>query len=285
MTILITGSSGYVASHLVKKLESVNHKIIQIHRKQLYDIDSLKKIIPGVDTIIHLAGAPILQRWNRATMDEILKSRVIPTRNLVEVINQLPTIERPKSFIAASAVGIYEASQLHTEKSKSFAGDFAGKVVQQWEDASANLDHSVRKVIFRMGVVIGKDSQTIRKIVPTFKLGLGGKIGSGTQPFPFVHIEDVVNSFFWACQNNEVAGIFNLVAPENIDNALFTKVLARELGRPAFFTIPESALRLVYGEAASLLYTSPQAYPERLLDYGFRFKYPDITSSLDEILK
>jgi uncharacterized protein (TIGR01777 family) len=285
MKIAITGSNGYIGQNLIGKLESANFQITKIRRVDLYNIEALRPIISGTDAVIHLAGAPILQRWNYKNKLEILKSRTETTKNLILVINQLPPDQRPKTFISASAVGIYKADQIHTENSAILSDDFTGNVARQWEQSSDDLDHDVRKVIFRIGIVIGKESGTIIKLLPVFKLGLGGRIGSGNQPFPFIHINDVVNSFFWAYQNKEVHGIFNLVAPENITNNQFTRILAKKLKRPAFFSVPDSTLKLIYGEAASLLLQSPQAIPERLLDYGFRFKFPDIESSLEEILK
>lgn len=285
MKIAITGSNGYIAHNLIVKLESVGHQIVKIKRDDLYNRESLGKIISGIDTVIHLAGSPIFRRWTKSARAEILNSRSVPAKNLVEIINEMPADKRPNTFISSSAIGIYKPGQIHTENSTEFSDDFVGNVVYQWEKASENLDHSVRRIIFRIGVVIGKDSQTINKLLPIFKSGLGGKIASGKQPFPFVHIDDVVNAFFWACQNKEVSGIFNLTAPQNIDNNQFTNELAQKLNRIAIFSVPESALKLIYGEAASMITESPQAYPESLLKYGYRFKFPDIESSLLEIIK
>lgn len=283
MNIAISGSNGYIAVNLIRKLQSVNHNIIKIQRHELYNLTALTRIISGTDCIIHLAGAPILQKWTAENKAEILRSRTETTQNIVRVINNLPFEERPKTFISASAIGIYKPDLLHSETSSVFSDKFVGQVVKQWENSSENLDSSIRKIIFRIGVVIGKESETIRKLVPVFKLGLGGKVGNGKQPFPFVHIHDVVNAFFWATQNKEVSGVFNLVAPQNIDNSHFTEALAKKLKRMAFFSVPKSALKLVYGEAASILIESPQASPERLIQYGYRFKYPDIESCVDEI--
>ena len=283
MKIAISGSNGYIAAYLIRKLQSVNHQIIKIQRHELYNLTALTRIISGTDCVIHLAGAPILQKWTTENKDEIVRSRTETTQNLVGAINNLPFEERPKTFISASAIGIYKSDQTHSESSTDYSDEFVGRVVKQWEDSSANLDRSVRKIIFRLGVVLGKESETVRKLMPVFKLGLGGKVGNGKQPFPFVHIQDVVNAFFWAIQNNEVSGIFNLVAPQNIDNSQFTEALAKKLKRMAIFSVPKSALKLVYGEAASILTESPQATPERLIHYGYRFKYPDIESSIEEI--
>ncbi|MFA5326714.1 MAG: TIGR01777 family oxidoreductase [Prolixibacteraceae bacterium] len=285
MNIAISGSNGYLATNLIRRFQAVNHTIIPINRHELYNRTALSRIISGTDTVIHLAGAPILQKWTDENKEEILRSRTETTQNIVRVINELPSIERPKTFISASAVGIYKPNVSHTESSTLFADDFVGNVVKQWENASEDLDQTIRRIIFRIGIVIGKESGTMQKLIPVFKLGIGGKVSTGKQPFPFVHVDDAVNAFFWATQNKEVNGIFNLAAPQNITNGEFTKALSRKLKRPAIFTVPEAALKMIYGEAASLMVQAPQVHPERLRDYGFRFKYPDIKTSLDEIVK
>lgn len=283
MNIAISGSNGYIAANLIQKLQAVNHNIIKIQRHELYNLTALSRIISGTDCVIHLAGAPILQKWTNENKTEILRSRVETSQNIVRVINKLPFEESPRTFISASAIGIYKPNLSHSETSDVYSDEFIGQVVKHWENSSVNLNPSVRKIIFRIGIVIGKESETMKKLIPVFKLGLGGKVGSGKQPFPFVHINDVVNAFFWATQNKEVSGVFNLVAPQSIDNSHFTEVLAKKLNRLAIFSVPKSALKLWYGEAASILTESPQVSPERLLHYGYRFRYPDIESCVKEI--
>jgi len=284
MRIAISGANGYIAKNLIVKLKSAGHEIFKISRTVLYDKQLLHEELTDMDAVIHLAGAPILQKWTKKNKTEILRSRTESTENIVQVINELPLEQRPHSFISASAVGIYTSNAYHTEYSTSFADDFVGQVVKSWEKSSDQLNKSVRKVIFRIGVVLGKESQTIQNLLPVFKFGLGGKIGSGQQPFPFVHIDDVTSAIFWAIHNSEVHGIYNLVNPENITNLQLTSELSKILHRPTLFTVPEFALKLIYGEAASLLLQAPVVFPERLLKYGFRFKYPDLKSSLTEII-
>lgn len=284
MKIAISGANGYIAGNLIYKLETHGIEIVKIKREVLYDIDKLKKALTGIDVVINLAGAPILQRWTAQNKKSILQSRTITTQNIVLAINQIAIDFRPKTLIQSSAVGIYSTGNKHDESSSDFADDFVGQVVKSWEQSTVELDRAVRKVIFRIGVVLGKDSQTIKNVLPVFNLGLGGKIGSGNQSFPFVHIDDVVGAIYWAIKNAEVHGVYNLVAPESIDNLKFTRELASKLGRPALLKVPAIALKLAYGEASSLLLTAPTVQPERLLKYGYRFKYPDIKSALQEIV-
>lgn len=283
MKIAISGSSGYVAQNLIPLLEASNHTVITIKRSELGVTDQLTKILSDTDVVINLAGAPILQRWTTANKNEILGSRTDSTRNIVHAINQLSTDHRPGLFISASAIGIYSPNRVHTEESTSFATDFVAEVVKKWENASEDLNPYVRRVVFRIGLILGKEAKTIQNLLPLFKLGLGGKISNGKQPFPFIHIQDVVNAILWSIENSESKGIYNLAAPENIDNKTFTNTLAKSLNRPAIFTVPAFSLKLILGEASSLLLQSPQVYPERLINEGFKFLFPDIHSTIEEI--
>ncbi|HZL11437.1 MAG TPA: TIGR01777 family oxidoreductase [Prolixibacteraceae bacterium] len=283
MKIAISGTNGYIGGKLILELKAAVHEVVILGRNILYDIPALTEKLSGTDTVIHLAGSPILCRWTEANKAEILSSRTETTRNIIGVINQLPDRERPQTFISASAIGIYTLDLHHTEESTSFSDDFVGNVVKQWENASVELTDSVRKVIFRFGLVLGKEAKTMKQLLPLFKLGLGGRIGSGKQAFPFVHIDDVTKAVLWAIMNPEEKGIYNLVAPQNITNEQFTGELSKNLHKPALFVVPEFALKIIYGEAASLILQSPVVYPERLLNSGFKFSYPDIQSCLSEI--
>jgi uncharacterized protein (TIGR01777 family) len=283
MKIAISGSNGYIARNLIPELEATNQVIIRIERSELSNIDRLSKILSDTTVVINLAGAPILKRWTARNRNEILHSRTDSTQNIVRAINQLTTEHRPDLFISASAIGIYSPNKVHTEGSTSFSDDFVAEVVKNWEKASENLNPDVRRIIFRIGLILGKEAKTIRNLIPVFMMGVGGKIGSGKQPFPFIHIFDVVKAIRWSIENHQVHGIYNLTAPENIDNKTFTKTLAKSLKRPAIFTIPAFILKIALGEASLLLLSSPQVFPERLLKEGFKFTFPDIHSTLEEI--
>ncbi len=285
MKIAISGANGYIAKNLVRELKAANHKIVPVERSTLYNVKKLSEILSDVAVVINLAGAPILQRWTAANKQEIRKSRIETNQNMVKAINGLPDNKKPRIFISASAIGIYSSGKVHTERSTSFSSDFIGEVVQGWENASSDLSPKVRKVIFRIGLILGNEAKTIQNVLPLFKMGLGGKIGSGSQPFPFVHIYDAVNAIIWGIEHENARGIYNLVAPDNIDNKTFTKVLAQSVKRPAFFTVPEFALKLVLGKASSLLLQSPQVVPKRLLKEGFVFLFPEIKSCLAEVVK
>jgi hypothetical protein len=285
MKIAVSGSNGYIAKNLIPELETANHAVTRIQRSELGDVDELTKKLSGIDVVINLAGAPILRRWTVANKNEILRSRIDSTQNIVQAINRLSTEHRPGLFISASAVGIYSPDKVHTEESTSFSDNFVAEVVKNWESASEDLDSDVRKVIFRIGLILGKEAKTIQSLIPVIKLGLGGKIGSGKQPFPFIHIGDAIRAILWSIENNNAKGIYNMVAPENIDNKTFTKTLAESFSRPAIFSVPEFILKIALGEASALLLQSPQVYPERLLNEGFKFNFPDIKLCLEEIIR
>jgi len=285
MKIAISGSYGYIAQNLIPGLEAANHVITRIPRSELGDVDQLTKTLLGSDVVINLAGAPILQRWTTKNKNEIIRSRIDSTQNIVEAINRLPIENRPDLFISASAIGIYSPDKVHTEESTSFSNDFVAEVVKGWENASDDLNPEVRKVIFRIGLILGKEAKTIQNLIPVIKLGLGGKIGSGKQPFPFIHIADAIRAFLWSIENKNARGIYNLVAPDNIDNKTFTKTLAESLNRPAIFTVPEFVLKIALGEASALLLQSPQVIPARLINEGFNFTFPDIKSCINEIIQ
>jgi uncharacterized protein (TIGR01777 family) len=158
-------------------------------------------------------------------------------------------------------------------------------VAKDWEDASNELSSNVKKTIFRIGLVLGKNAKTITNLLLPIKLGLGATLGNGKQPFPFIHEKDVIRAFVWAVNNLTKSGTFNLVSPESITNKDFTKALAKALNRPAIFSIPGFVLKMFLGEAAVLLTQSPEVEPMNLLEEGFRFNYPDINLALTEILK
>ncbi len=285
MKIFISGINGYLGSLIADELCQSGYEVHGISRSALYgSVSQLSKLINGCDVVINLAGAPILQRWSKKNKQTILDSRVITTSNLVSAINQLPKEQRPERFISASAIGIYRSGATHDENSIDFDNGFVGSVVKSWEKPLDDLPQDVQKIVFRIGLVLGKKAQTITKMLLPFKLGLGASIGNGKQAFPFVHEMDLVRAFIWAVKDYTKNSVFNLTAPENISNKTFTKTFAKQLKRPAFFFIPGFILKLLFGEAAVLLTESPTVSSEKIIQSGFEFEYPDIESTLNDIL-
>ncbi len=285
MNIILTGSNGYVGKLISAELKKRGHQTSGIERKILYEkVAELKEMLQNSDVVINLAGAPILQRWTKKNKKAIYDSRVLTTRNIVKAIAELPENERPRKVLSASAIGIYKSGNTHTEESLNFDEGFVGGVVKDWENELTQLPNKVQTVIFRLGIVLGQNAKTIKNMLLPFKLGLGGKIGSGNQAFPFIHEQDVVNAFIWAVEKEGKNGVYNLTAPENISNKEFTKVFAQSLHRPAFVPIPPFILKLLFGEAATLLTQSPVVSSKKLHEAGFKFKYPTIHATLQNII-
>lgn len=284
LSIKITGISGYLGRLISSELIKNGHDVSGINRALLYgEIETLKNELSASDIVINLAGAPILQRWNKKNRAEIYNSRVTTTQNLVKAIRSLPKNQQPRKFISASAIGIYEAGVFHDENSTRFDTGFVGDVVKNWEAQSDFLPDNVQKVIFRIGLVLGKKAKTIQNLLLPFNLGLGATIGNGKQAFPFIHEKDVAHAFLWAAESFDESSIFNLTAPEIITNKQFTMALAKRLHRPAFLFIPGFVFKLIFGEAADLITRSPSVSSAKLNNNGFRFNYPDIDSALKEI--
>ena len=287
MKIAISGSTGFIGKQLTDFLLRCGYEIIVISRKDLIGTDNqLAKIINSADVIINLAGSSVLCRWNERNKSQILSSRVDTTRLLVDAVRNSTTDYCPKIFINASAIGIYKESGIHDESSDSFNADFLASVCKAWENELVPLNElNLRTCVLRTGIVLGTTGGPLARMLPLFKVGLGGKIGSGKQPFSFIHISDFCHAIKHLIENPQSSGIYNLVSPEFTTNEHFTKVLARCLHCPAVFTVPEFALKIVYGQAAGLLTKGVSVKPAKLLKDGFQFKFPDIESVLSDLIQ
>jgi uncharacterized protein len=284
MKIHISGSSGYLGSVISEELKKNGHTVYAIGRRLLYEpAEQLANYLAGTDAVIHLAGAPIIRRWTEKNKKEIKDSRVVTAGNLAAAIALLKPESRPSKVISASGVSIFASGQFHTEESTSYDSGFLGQTVKELEQAWEKLPAGIELTIFRMAAVLGKNSPPIKKMYLPFIMGVGGKVGNGKQPFPFVHEADVARAYTWAVENSGTGGLFILAAPNRVNNAEFTDALGKALHRPALFTIPAAALKLIYGKSSEVLIHSPAVYPGRLLNKGFSFKYEDIEQTLKQI--
>lgn len=285
MKIKISGSSGYLGSVISEGLIQKGHQTEGINRELLYGSEEkLASTLKNTDAVIHLAGAPILRRWTEENKKQILDSRVKTAKNLAGAINRLPAESRPRKVISASGISIYAPGKTHTEGSSDYDTGFLGEVILKWEKAWEMLSNDVELTVFRMAPVLGKESPTIKKMNFPFRMGVGGKIGNGKQPFPFVHEADVAGAYLWAIENSGTGGKYILAAPHQITNAYFTRAMADTMNRPAFTTVPAFALKVIYGQAATMLLHSPAVHPEKLLKKGYKFKYESIEQTLNDIL-
>jgi uncharacterized protein (TIGR01777 family) len=285
MNIAISGITGLVGQVLSDHLLAKGHSVTGIGRKDFNkDVISMQEKLSDVDVVVHLAGAPILKRWTKKWKDTILKSRTETTRKLVEAMNGMD--QPPAVFISASAVGIYDIFEVHDEYSAEYADDFLSMVCQRWEAEAMNIDtKKVRLSIIRLGMVLSNDGGALNQMLLPFKMGIGGKIGDGLQPMPYIHIEDLVRGIEWIIEHDDQKGVFNMVAPQMISNVEFTSALSAVINRPSFFVIPEFGLQILYGDAAAVLTKGQKVVPHRLPDSGFQFSFPDIRLALTDLLK
>ena len=281
MKIVITGASGFIGKALVNELTSKEHSIIKINRNDyFFSNEEFALKIENTDAIINLAGASIGKRWTRKYKREIYTSRILTTRKIIDAISICKT--KPKILINASAIGIYDDIHFHDEHSKYLSYNYLAKVIRDWEHAANRaLEYGTKVYIFRLGIVISKDGGMLKKLLPLFKFGLGGKISDGKQYFSFIHITDLLKIIEQTLNNSLPFGVYNIVAPEVLTNSEFTKQLAQSLHKSAFLKIPKFILHILYGEGARILIGGQAAIPAKLIEKGYKFEY----EKLEEVLK
>lgn len=241
----------------------------------------------GHQAVINLAGEPIDRRWTDEMRRHFHESRVGVTGRVVDAIRRLPADERPKVLVNASAVGIYgdRGDQLLTEKS-SIGSGYLADLCSDWEEATLEAETlGVRVVRIRIGVVLGRDGSAFKKLLFVFKSGIGGKLGSGQQWMPWIHVDDLRASIVHAVFSETLHGSVNGTAPAPETNAELTRKLAAALHRPAIFPVPGFALKLVLGGFGGALLAGQRALPAALEADGFRFKFPTLESVLTDLLR
>jgi uncharacterized protein (TIGR01777 family) len=297
MRILITGSSGFVGSSLVPFLTSGGHQVVRLIREgsavsegaSVWDPDRCviePDALKGFDAIVHLAGESIAAgRWTEAKKERIRRSRVEPTRMLSEVLAGLKN--PPPILVTASAIGYYgdRGGDLLTENSHPADG-FLADVAHAWEDATRPAaEAGIRVVNLRFGVVLGQSGGALAKMLPPFRMGAGGRLGSGRQYMSWISLDDAIGAIDHALATDELHGAVNVVSPRPVTNAEFTRTLGRVLSRPTIFPVPAIAARLAFGEMAdALLLASTRVQPARLIRTGFKFRHPDLESALRHLL-
>ena len=300
MKILITGATGLIGRRLCELLTGEGHTIIALTRSpkrteglaiaEAYGWEPEagpppEQALIGIDAAVHLAGEPIAaRRWTDEQKKRIRDSRIISTRNFVNALRLAET--KPRVFVSGSAIGFYgdRGNEPLIESSPPGSG-FMSEVCASWEEEAERARHfGVRVVLVRTGVVLSGEGGALKKMLPPFKLGVGGPLGSGNHWFPWIHIKDIVGIFHNAILSSSMAGPVNGTAPEPVTNSEFTKQLGRVLHRPAFLTVPEFALRALMGEMADVLLGSQRVIPKALLDAGYRFQYPLLAPALEDLL-
>ncbi len=299
MRILVSGSTGLIGSPLVERLQSEGHKVVRLIRRGTapggsdmieYDLEE-NTIDAGrlehADAVIHLAGENVATgRWSSELKQEIYRSRVASTQLLAETIQGLEA--KPKVFMCASAIGYYGGrGDEFVDEDSPVGDDFLARVCQDWEAAAESVaDAGVRTVRMRIGVVLSPEGGALGKLLPPFRLGGGGVIGSGDQYMSWIDRTDLLNAMMHILHGEEIHGALNLVSPAPVTNRHFTKTLGTVLERPTVVPLPASIVKLTFGEMGeSLLLSSIRAVPKRLLDSGFVFSYPDLYDALAHQLR
>lgn len=288
--IFISGSRGFIGRNLVRYLQDEHYQIETLSRSDLQkDKKQLALQLEGCYGVIHLAGAPILKRWTKSYKKKIYESRILLTQNLVAAINlchQTQEIKKaPAVFISTSAIGIYENNILCDEKNSSYGKDFLAEVCNDWENVAKQVDPKTRLCIFRMGVVLGKNGGALSSMLPAFRWGLGGKIGTGKQMLSWIHLQDVLAAYRFVLENSKSVGVYNITAPSPTPFSHLVKLLGKILHRPTFFPIPSFVLYLIFSDAASVLLDSKEVLPQRLLQENFQFQYEKLELAVEEIIK
>ena len=297
MNVVVSGATGLIGSALVAALGAEGHRVTCLVRRRAQPGEiqwdpGLERLLPhqleGQDAVVHLAGENLGARWTAGRRRRIRESRVRGTRLLSETLARLES--PPRVLVSASAIGIYgdRADEVLTEASElgDPAHDFLVSVCLEWEAATAPARAAgIRVVHPRFGVVLSPDGGALGKMLPPFRLGLGGPLGSGSQWMSWIALRDVVGAILHALKNENVAGPLNVTSPEPVTNREFTRALGQALGRPAFIPIPAVALRLALGAMAeATILSSARVVPERLLASGYRFQDPGLEDALRSLL-
>lgn len=277
----ILGARGYVGTRLCKMAAAAGHSIVPFSRGGAAGFRQILADGPldfsGLDAVVNLAGEPILGLWTNSKKNEILRSRVETTRRVVESLQS----GGPRVLINASAIGFYgDTGENEVDESSPAGSGFLSEVCQAWEAAATPAENlGVRVVLLRIGFVTGPGG-AMRLIAPVFKLGLGGKLGSGRQWMSCIHVDDVAGMILWALENNAIRGPLNAVNPDPVRNAEFTQILARVLHRPALLPSPAFALRLSLGELSHLMLDSSRVRPAKALALGYGYSHPTLEDGI-----
>jgi len=300
--IIVTGATGFIGTALCRALTDAGHEVIALTRSAsaqqklgdrvqcvTWDGQSggaWEKTLDGADAVVNLAGESIAAKWNAEKKEKIRSSRVDGTKALVRAMEKAS--QRPKVLLSGSAVGYYgpRGDEELTEES-SPGNDFLSGVCQAWEAAATEAESlGVRVVRLRIGVVLGEGGGALSKMLTPFKMGVGGPTGRGQQWMSWVHRDDVIGLIQFALAREDANGALNATAPHPVRNREFAQTLGKVLHRPAFLPTPALVMRLMFGEMAdALLLTGQRVLPAAAQRLGYQFKFPDLMSALEAVLK
>lgn len=301
MQILLTGGTGLIGQALIPVLLQNGHQIVLLTRDKEAAYYKLAKPVPHLDTVvesldrvnfnhldavINLAGEPIVnKRWTDRQKQVLCESRWQLTRRVVEKIKEAQT--PPSVLISGSAIGIYgrQDQQPIDEQFQDFSQEFSHTLCREWEQIAGDAKSDKTRVcLLRTGIVLSEKGGALAKMLPAFRFGLGGPIGSGKQMMSWIHIDDMVKLIVFLLEHAKLSGPFNATAPNPVSNEVFSKTLARTLRRPCLFRVPEIALKLAMGEMSELLIHGQAVVPEKLTQAGFEFRYPKLDAALEALM-
>ncbi len=290
--VLISGSTGLIGRSLVRRLEADGHEVVRLVRPETrggvsgVTWDPARGVLEpseleGFDAVVHLAGENIAdRRWSDEQKRRIRDSRVVGTMLLSTT---LATLKSPPSVFACASAGGYYGNR-GDEALDDSAGpgtDFIAGATKEWEEAcQPAAETGIRVVNLRISVVLTASGGMLKRVLPIFKLGLGGKLGSGTQYFSWITREDLMESIVWTLENGELSGGVNVTSPSPVTNAVFTRALGKSLGRPAIFAVPKFALRIAQGDLSDVVVSSLRMKPKKLVESGFEFRHSEIDKAL-----
>ncbi len=299
--VLVTGGTGFIGSRVCDTLHEKDYAVHVVSRdparaktklqsvQEIYAWNPETEQLPSEATsdlhaVIHLAGETIAGRWNADKKRRIRDSRILSTRNLVASFADVDT--KPDVFVCASAIGLYGDSGDESWTEESPAGtDFLAEVCEEWEaEAHKASEYGTRIVSIRIGLVLGIGGGLLQQVLPPFKMGVGGKLGSGNQWMSWIHVDDVVGIVLHALESEDISGALNATAPTPVRNIEFTKTLGSVLGRPTIFPVPTFGLKLMMGEFADFVVLSQNVLPERTEATGYEFQHRTLESALKDLL-
>jgi uncharacterized protein (TIGR01777 family) len=286
----IIGATGLIGSEAARAFTKLGMRVVRISRTQRnYEGQEWrvlgKDCLTGIDILINLAGEPIDQRWSESNRAKFHASRVELTQHLHSWIKAIPIQQRPSLWLNAAAVGIYgDRAEEQLDESASVGAGYLSELCSAWElAASKEPIEGCRIVLPRIGVVLGCESHAWIKMKMAFQYGLGGKLGTGNQWFPWVHLHDVVGTLLFLSLDSSSEGAYNIVAPELVTNTTFTKSLGKKLSRPTFCKAPAFLLRMILGEFSEALLASQRVIPKRLDDLGYKWHFKSLETALSEL--
>ena len=288
MRLGLTGASGFIGRRAARLAAARGWEVVPFSRQPADP--ATRRLVPGepadvdgLDAVLHLAGEPVVGRWTDDKRRRIMDSRVLGTRSVVEGFAR--AVRPPRVLVSASGIGYYgDTGDREVDENSPAGTGFLAEVCRAWE-AEALKVRDARVVLLRIGLVLGREGGTMKRILPVFRAGLGGRLGSGRQWMSCIHVDDIAGLALWAIGTESVRGPLNGVLPRPVTNADFTRTLARAVHRPALLPAPSFVLRAVLGAMSSLLLDSSRVRPAVAEKLGYRYEFGDVAAALDEVAR